>query len=73
MLASSTSRGAFDLTQETPETRARYGNTQFGQSCLLARRLIEAEVRLVQVNWYRGPEEPTDAPCWDSHVNERND
>lgn len=70
VLASSTSRGAFDLTQETPETRARYGNTQFGQSCLLARRLIEADVRLVQVNWYRGPEEPTDAPCWDSHVNE---
>ena len=70
LLASSASRGAFDLSLETPETRARYGNTQFGQSCLLARRLIEADVRLVQVNWYRGPEEPSNAPCWDSHVGE---
>ena len=70
LLASSASRGAFDLSLETPETRARYGNTQFGQSCLLARRLVEADVRLVQVNWYRGPEEPSNAPCWDSHVSE---
>ncbi len=70
LLASSASRGAFDLSLETPETRARYGNTQFGQSCLLARRLIEADVRLVQVNWFRGPDEPSNAPCWDSHVNE---
>ena len=27
-------------------------------------------MRLVQVNWYRGPEEPSNAPCWDSHVGE---
>lgn len=70
LLSSAVSRGAFDLASESAETRARYGDTQFGQSCLLARKLIEADVRLVQVNWYRGPEEPTDAPCWDSHVNE---
>ena len=37
---------------------------------LLARRLVEAGVGLVQVNWFRGPEEPPDAPCWDSHVRE---
>jgi hypothetical protein len=36
----------------------------------LARRLVEAGVGLVQVNWYRGPDEPADAPCWDSHANE---
>ena len=70
LLASSASRGAFDLSLESPETRARYGMTQFGQSCLLARRLVEEGVRLVQVNWYRGPEEPFDSPCWDSHGNE---
>src|SRR6185503_381097 len=52
------------------DLRARYGHTQFGQSVLLARRLVEAGVRLVQVNWYRGPDEPTDAPCWDSHTDE---
>jgi arylsulfatase A-like enzyme len=37
---------------------------------LLARRLVEAGVSLVQVNWYRGPDEPPDNPCWDSHTNE---
>ena len=72
VLAAAASRGAFDLTLESPETRARYGDTQFGQSCLLARRLIEAQVRLVQVNWHRGADEPNDSPCWDSHVGETN-
>ena len=72
VLASAASRGAFDLSAERPETRGRYGSTQFGQSCLLARRLIEAQVRLVQVNWYRGADEPTDKPCWDSHADETN-
>jgi len=72
ILASAASRGAFDLSAESPETRLRYGETQFGQSCLLARRLIEARVRLVQVNWYRGPDEPMNNPCWDSHVDETN-
>ena len=72
VLASAASRGAFDLSAERPETRCRYGSTQFGQSCLLARRLIEAQVRLVQVNWYRGVDEPTDKPCWDSHADETN-
>jgi hypothetical protein len=70
LLASSEARAAFDLPGEPDETRDRYGRTQFGQSVLLARRLIEAGVRLVQVNWHRGPDEPSDAPCWDSHTNE---
>lgn len=72
VLSSAASRGAFDLSAETDATRQRYGMTQFGQSCLLARRLIEAQVRLVQVNWYRGPDEPMENPCWDSHVDETN-
>lgn len=72
VLSSAISRGAFDLSAETEQTRLRYGATQFGQSCLLARRLIEARVRLVQVNWYRGPDEPSDNPCWDSHTDETN-
>src|SRR5437763_1833344 len=46
------------------------GRRQFGQSVLLARRLVEAGVALVQVNWFRGPDEPPDNPCWDSHTNE---
>jgi hypothetical protein len=72
VLSSAASRGAFDLSAETAATRLRYGATQFGQSCLLARRLIEADVRLVQVNWFRGPDEPSDKPCWDSHADETN-
>lgn len=70
LLSSAQSRSAFDLELESRETRDRYGRTQFGQSCLLARRLVEAGVRLVQVNWFRGSDEPKDSPCWDSHSKE---
>jgi hypothetical protein len=70
LLGSPTARAAFDLARESPQRRDSYGRTQFGQSCLLACRLIEAGVGLVHVNWYRGPEEPADAPCWDSHAQE---
>ena len=70
LLSSPQARTALDLASETPQSRERYGNSQFGQSCLLARRLVEAGVRLVQVNWFRGPDEPSDNPCWDSHTNE---
>jgi hypothetical protein len=44
---------AFDLEQEAAKTRDRYGRHVFGQSVLLARRLVEAGVRLVHVNWVR--------------------
>ncbi len=70
LLGSASARAAFDLGRETPKLRDRYGRTQFGQSCLLARRLVEAGVGLVHVNWHRGPEEPSDAPVWDTHANE---
>ncbi|MBI2824582.1 MAG: DUF1501 domain-containing protein [Planctomycetia bacterium] len=70
LLTSAKSRGAVDLSAEPDESRDRYGRSQFGQSVLLARRLVEAGVRLVQVNWFRGADEPSDAPCWDSHVGE---
>ncbi len=70
LLGSPAARAAFDLSREAPKTRDAYGRTQFGQSCLLARRLVEAGVGLVHVNWFRGPEEPSDAPCWDSHARE---
>jgi hypothetical protein len=70
LLRSPQSRKAFQLDQEAPAVRDRYGASPFGRSVLLARRLIEAGVTLVQVNWYRGPDEPSDNPCWDSHVRE---
>lgn len=70
LLTTAKARSACDLTREPEPVRDRYGRSQFGQSVLLARRLIEADVNFVQVNWFRGPEEPKDAPCWDSHSNE---
>jgi hypothetical protein len=41
---------AFEIGQEDPRLRDRYGRNTFGQSCLLARRLIEAGVRFVTVS-----------------------
>lgn len=70
MLRSARAGHAFDLEREPVALRDRYGRSPFGQSVLLSRRLVEAGVSLVQVNWYRGPNEPSDNPCWDSHVNE---
>lgn len=70
LLTSPQSRQAFQLDAEPTTVRDRYGRSQFGQSVLLARRLVEAGVSLVQVNWFRGADEPSDAPCWDSHVGE---
>ena len=57
---------AFDLGQEKPETRKRYGNSRYAQSILLARRLVESGVSLVQVNWTRikGHE---NQGGWDTH------
>ncbi len=72
LLSSTRSRQAFDLALESDAVRERYGRTPFGNSVLLARRLVEAGVSLVQVNWYRGPDEPKDNPCWDSHTDETN-
>ncbi len=70
LLGSSLARRAFLLEEEPEANRDRYGHTPFGQGVLLARRLVEAGVRLVQVNWYRSTDEPQSNPCWDSHVNE---
>jgi len=65
MLTSSQSRGAFDIHTEADAMRDRYGRTRFGQSTLLARRLVEAGVSLVQVNWTRIKGLPSSG--WDTH------
>ncbi len=52
MLTSTTVRDAFDLAKEKESTRARFGSNFFGQSLLMARRLVEAGTRYVQVKWY---------------------
>ena len=58
---------AFDLRREPRAVRERYGQTAVGQSLLLARRLVEAGVSLVTVNWQ--DETKTDGvnTCWDTH------
>ena len=53
LLASDVAHRAFDISNESKATRDRYGRHVFGQSTLLARRMVEAGVRLVHVNWVR--------------------
>lgn len=60
-------RQAFDLEQEGAAVRDRYGRHRWGQSVLLARRLVEHGVSLVQVNWTREPNGSSDNPMWDTH------
>ncbi|MBA4062329.1 MAG: DUF1501 domain-containing protein [Isosphaera sp.] len=69
MLTSPTAAAAFDLSREKPATADRYGRTRFGQSCLLARRLVEAGVPFVQVNWsdHVEAEEDSGDGGWDHH------
>ncbi len=51
LLTAPAARQALDLSREPAKTRDLYGQTSFGQSCLLGRRLVEAGVPYVQVNW----------------------
>ena len=53
MLLSSDVKKAFDLSAEPERLRDRYGRTTYGQSCLLARRLVEAGARFVNVYFYK--------------------
>jgi hypothetical protein len=52
LMSSAKAREAFELRQESDRVREKYGNNRFGQSCLLARRLIERDVRFVTVNMF---------------------
>jgi hypothetical protein len=63
LIASSKTRDALDLRREEPRTRDRYGRHLFGQSVLVARRLVEAGVRFVTVGW-----DAPDGYSWDSHT-----
>jgi hypothetical protein len=64
LMSSVKARDAFALEKESDKTRDRYGRTRFGQSCLMARRLIEAGVRFVTVNMF---ETVFDEVTWDIH------
>jgi hypothetical protein len=70
LLLDPAARQAFDLTRESEATRARYGYTMFGQSSLLARRLVEAGVPYIQLNYSRHPEALNTGFefGWDTHL-----
>ena len=59
MVTSPAAKRAFDLSQEPVKVRERYGMNKFGQSCLLARRLVESGVRFINVTM----------GGWDTHAN----
>jgi hypothetical protein len=63
ILCSERTRRALDLPAEPARVRDRYGRHLFGQSCLMARRLVEAGVRFVTVHY-----DCVDGYSWDSHV-----
>jgi hypothetical protein len=69
MLTSAKARTMFDLDREPAGLRDSYGRTRFGQSCLLARRLVEHGVPFVQVNWsdHVEAEEDSGDGGWDHH------
>jgi len=69
LLQNDDAKRAFDITSENHAVRDRYGRNRFGQSVLLARRLVQAGVSLVQVNWTRWENDPNVAPAWDTHAN----
>jgi hypothetical protein len=64
LVSSEQCRRALDIRQEPPAVRDRYGRHLFGQSCLMARRLVEAGVRFVTVHY-----DSCDGYSWDSHRN----
>jgi uncharacterized protein (DUF1501 family) len=69
MLTSKSAAERFDLSAESDRVKDRYGRTRFGQSCLLARRLVEGGVPFVQVNWsdHVEAEEDSGDGGWDHH------
>jgi hypothetical protein len=69
LLTSPAARKVFDLSLEPRSVQDRYGQTRFGRSCLLARRLVERGVPFVQVNWsdHVEAEEDSGDGGWDHH------
>jgi hypothetical protein len=66
LISSGRARDAFAIEQEPRDLRDRYGRNTFGQSCLLARRLVEAGTRVVEVVWPKVAN--SDNHSWDVHA-----
>src|SRR5437870_11469328 len=68
LVLSGRARDAMDLEKEPPTMRERYGLHTFGQSLLMARRLIEAGTKFVQVNWPSVANGDPETTAWDTHA-----
>jgi uncharacterized protein DUF1501 len=68
LVLSGKAREAFDLNKEPDKVRERYGRTTFGQGALLARRLVEAGTRFVQLNWPAVANGDPTVDAWDTHA-----
>src|SRR5436190_1106686 len=68
LVLSGKARSAFDLEQEPVAVRERYGRTTFGQGARLARRLVEAGTRLVQLNWPAVANGNPEVDAFDTHA-----
>src|SRR5437870_331482 len=68
LVLSGRARNAFDLAQEPDKVRDKYGRHTFGQGCLMARRLIEAGTRFVQMNWPSVANGDPNVDAWDTHA-----
>src|SRR5438552_17508862 len=66
MIFAEKAKKSFDIADEDEKLRARYGRNTFGQSCLLARRLVQHGVRLVTVNMF---DTVFNEITWDCHAN----
>lgn len=67
MLSAAKAKAAFNLDLETDATRDRYGRNEWGESILMARRLVEAGVRLVTISWMYIQKSGNVANIWDNH------
>ena len=68
LVLSGKARNAFDLSLESDEMRDRYGRFTFGQGALMARRMIEAGTRMVQLNWPSVANAAPETTAWDTHA-----
>jgi len=72
LVSSSDVRGAFDLDRESDALRDRYGRNEYGQSFLLARRLVESGVQFVNVFWTYYGQDGCQFNLWDNHGSEKD-
>ena len=69
LITSNEAKQAFDLSQEAETTRDRYGRNTLGQSCLMARRLVERGCRYITINHF---DTVFGISCWDMHADGNN-